>query len=135
VSQYCPCHDLYPFTLLHAFEYFLDYLKNQGVSSLNCSVGLRVVYRCEGDLRLDLVTEILEHGTIKVLGIIDGDLLRNSIATDDVLPEKFLDCGGGYIGHRFHFNPFGELLHCNDGEGVISHCWCKFTHNINAPPL
>jgi hypothetical protein len=43
--------------------------------------------------------EILEHGTIKILGIVDGYLLRDSITTDDVLPEKFLDGGGGYIGY------------------------------------
>jgi hypothetical protein len=81
------------------------------------------------------VTEILEHGTIKILGIVNGALLRNSITIDDVLLEKFLDCGGCYIGYKFHFNPFGEVLHCNDSEGVISLCWCKFAHNIDAPSL
>jgi hypothetical protein len=94
-----------------------------------------VVYRCEGDLCPDLMIEILDHGAIKVLGIVNGDLLRNSIATNDVLPEKFLNCGRGYIGYRFCFNPFGEVLHCDDGIGVISLCWCKFAHNIDAPPL
>jgi hypothetical protein len=37
------------------------------------------------------VTEILEHGTIKILDIIDGDLLRNSVMIDDVLPKKILN--------------------------------------------
>jgi hypothetical protein len=50
-------------------------------------------------------------------------LLRNSIAIVDVFLDKFLDGGGGYIGYRFFFNPFGEILHCDDGEGVISLCW------------
>jgi hypothetical protein len=50
-----------------------------------------VVYRCEGDHHPDLVTEILEHGTIKILDIIDGDLLRNSVMIDDVLPKKILN--------------------------------------------
>jgi hypothetical protein len=54
-----------------------------------------VIYRCKGDLRPDLMTEIIEHSTIKILGIFNGDLLRNSIMTDDVLPEKILDGGGG----------------------------------------
>jgi hypothetical protein len=81
-----------------------------------------VVYRCKGDLHPDLVTEILKHGTIEILGIVDGDLLRDSVATYDVLPEKFLDCGGGYISYRLRFNPFGEVLHCDNGEGVISLC-------------
>jgi hypothetical protein len=66
------------------------------------------------------VTEILEHGTIEIFSIVDSDLLRDSVATDVVLPEKFLDCGGGYIGYRLCFNPFVEVLHCDDGEGVVS---------------
>jgi hypothetical protein len=62
-------------------------------------------------------------------------LLRYFVATDDVLLEKFMDDGGGYIGYRFRFNPFGEVLPCDDGEGVISLCWCKFAHYIDASPL
>jgi hypothetical protein len=81
------------------------------------------------------VTEILEQGTIKILGIVNGDLLRYNVATDDVLLEKILDGGRRYIGYRFHFNPFGEVLHCNNGEGVISLCRCNFSHDIDAPPL
>jgi hypothetical protein len=78
------------------------------------------------------MTEIFEHSTIKILGINDGDLLRNSITTDDVLPENFLDGGGGYICYWFSFNPFGELLNCDKGEGVVFLCWCKFSHDIDA---
>jgi hypothetical protein len=81
------------------------------------------------------VSEILEHGTIKILSVVDGDLLRDSIATDDVLTKKFLDCSGGYVGYRLRFNPFGEVLHYDDDEGVIFMCWCKFAHDIDAPPL
>jgi hypothetical protein len=88
MAPYCPWHDLRPFALLLAFKYFFDCLKNQGVSSFNCSVGLWVVYRCEGDLHADLVIEIFEHGTIEIFGIDDGDLLWNSVATIDVLPKK-----------------------------------------------
>jgi hypothetical protein len=94
-----------------------------------------VIYRCEGDLRPDLMTEILKHGTIKVLGIVDGDLLKNSVTTVDVLPEKFQNGGGGYVCYWFRFNPFGKVLDCNNGEGVVSLCWCKFSHDIDAPPL
>jgi hypothetical protein len=135
VTPYFPEHDLCPFALLLAFEYFLDCLKNQSVGSLNCSVGLWVVYRSEGDLRPDLVTEIIEHDTIKILGIVDCDLLRNSIAIDDVLSEEFLDGCGGYVGYRLRFNPFGEVFHCDNDESVVSLCWCKFTHDIDAAPL
>jgi hypothetical protein len=81
------------------------------------------------------MTEILEHITIKILGIIDGDLPRSAVTTDDVLPQKFLDGGGDYICYWFRFNPFGEALDCDNGECVVSLCWCKFSHDIDAPPL
>jgi hypothetical protein len=135
VTPYCPGHDLCPFILLLAFEYFLDCFEDQGVDSLNCHVGLWVVYRCKGDLCPNLMAEILEHGAIKVLGIINVDLLGISIEIDDVLPEEFLDGGGGCVHHRLCFNPFGEVFHCNDGEGVVSLCWCKLAHDVYAPPL
>jgi hypothetical protein len=99
VTPYFPWHDLCPFALLLAFEYFLDCLKNQGVGSLYFPIGLRVIYRCEGDLHPNPITEILEHGTIKILGIVDGYLLRDSVMIDDILLEIFLDGGGGYIGY------------------------------------
>jgi hypothetical protein len=94
-----------------------------------------VVYGCEGDLRPDLVIEILEHGTINVLGIIDGNLPGNPIATYDVLQEEFLDGGIGCVHYRLCFNPFGEVFHCDDGEAVVSLCRCKLAHDVYAPPL
>jgi hypothetical protein len=94
-----------------------------------------VIYRCKGDLHPDLMTEILEDSTIEILGIVDGDLLRNSVTTNDVLQEKFLDGGRGYICYWFHFIPFGEVLDCDNSEGVVSLCYCMFSHDIDAPPL
>jgi hypothetical protein len=64
------------------------------------------------------VTKIFEHCTIKILDIIDGDLLRDSIMTDDVFPEIFLDGGGGYVSYGLHFDPFGEVLYYDNGEGA-----------------
>jgi hypothetical protein len=81
-----------------------------------------VIYRCEGDLRSDLIIEILEHGTVEILGIVNGDLLRNSVPTNDVLAKKFLDSDRGYVGYWFRFNPFSEVLDCDDGEGIVSLC-------------
>jgi hypothetical protein len=81
-----------------------------------------VLYRCEGDLRPDVMTKILVHGTIKILDIINDDLLRSSIMIDDVLLEKILDGGGGYICYWFCFNPFSEVLDYDNGEGVVSLC-------------
>jgi hypothetical protein len=94
-----------------------------------------VIYRCEEDIRPDLMTEILKHGTTKIIGIVDGYLLRDSVTTDDVLPENFLDGGGGYIGYWLHFNPFCEVLVCDNGTGVVSLGWCEFAHDIDAPSL
>jgi hypothetical protein len=135
VAPYCPRHNFHPFTLLFTFEYFLNCLKNQGVGSLNCSVRQWVVYGCERDLRPNLMAKILKHGAIEILGIVDSDLLLNSRATDDVMPEEFLDCRGGYVGNKLRLNPFGEVLHCNYSKSVISLCWCKFTNDADAPPL
>jgi hypothetical protein len=90
---------------------------------LNCSVGLRVVYECEGDLHPNSMVEILEHSAIKILAIADRDLLWNSVATDDVLLEEFFNGGGCYVGNRLHFNPLGEVLHCNYSESIVSLCW------------
>jgi hypothetical protein len=81
-----------------------------------------VIYRWKGDLHSDLMTKILEHGTIKIHAIVHSDMLRDSVATYDVLPENFLDGGTGYIGYSSRFNPFGEVLDCDNGEGVVSLC-------------
>jgi hypothetical protein len=94
-----------------------------------------VLYRCKGDLHPNLMIEILEHSTIEILGIVDGDLLRNSVTTDDVLPEKILDGGGGYVGYRLRFNPFGDVFHRDNDKSAISLCWYKFAHGIDALPL
>jgi hypothetical protein len=68
------------------------------------------------------MAEILEHDTIKILGIVDCDLLWNSIATDDVLPEEFWDDDRGYVGNMLRFNPFGEVLNCDYSESIVSLC-------------
>jgi hypothetical protein len=135
VAPHGPRHDFYPFTLLFTFEYFLDGLKDQAIGPLNCSIGLRVVYRCDGDLHPNLMAEILEHGTVKIIGVVNRDLLWNSISTDDVLPKEFLNGGGGYVGDKLRFNQFGEVLHYDYSESVVSLCWCKFTDNGDAPSL
>jgi hypothetical protein len=82
-----------------------------------------------------LMAEILEHGTIKILGVVDSDILWNSIVTNDVLLEEFLDGGGGYVGDGLLFNPFGEVLHCDYDESLVSLCWCKFTNDVDDPSL
>jgi hypothetical protein len=49
-----------------------------------------MVYRCEGNLHADLVIEILEHVIVKILGVVDYDLLWDSVMTNDVLQYFFL---------------------------------------------
>jgi hypothetical protein len=135
VAPHGPKHDFCPFTLLFTFEYFLDGFENQAIVPLNCSIGLQVVYRCEGDLRPNPMAKILEHSTIKILGVVDHDLLWNSVATDDVLPEEFLNGGRCYVGNRLCFNPLCEVLHRDYSESILSLCWCKFTNDVDAPSL
>jgi hypothetical protein len=94
-----------------------------------------MVYRRETNLHPDLMTEILEHAAIKVLGVMDCDLLGNSVATDDVLPENFLDGRGGYVSDGLCLDPLGEVFYCHYGKGVVSLCWHEFVHDINAPLL
>jgi hypothetical protein len=94
-----------------------------------------VIYRCEGDLRAYLVTEILKHANVKVLGVVDCDLLWNSRVADNVLPEKFLYSCRGHVGDRFCLDPLGEIFHRYYGESVISLYRCEFADNIDALPL
>jgi hypothetical protein len=82
-----------------------------------------------------LMIEILKHDAIKILGVVDGYLLRNSVMANDVLPEKLLNSGGGYVGYWLRFNPYGKVLNRDNGEGVISLGWCEFAHDIDALPL
>jgi hypothetical protein len=81
------------------------------------------------------MTEILEHGAIEILGVVDGYLLRDSLMTDDILPNKLLNSGGGYVGYRLRFNPFGEILDHDNGKGVVSLGWCQFAHDVDDPLL
>jgi hypothetical protein len=43
-----------------------------------------------------------------------------------IYQENFLNGGGGYIGYWLRFNPFCQVLYCDNGEGVIPLCWCEF---------
>jgi hypothetical protein len=90
VTPYCPCHDLDLFAFFLAFEDFLNCLEYQSVGPFHCSVGLRVIYRCESNLRSNLLIEILEHYTVKILGIVNCDVSRDVIATNDIFPKEFL---------------------------------------------
>jgi hypothetical protein len=49
-----------------------------------------MIYGCEGNLRSDLVEEILEHIIVKILGIVDCYASWDTVAADDVFPEDSL---------------------------------------------
>jgi hypothetical protein len=68
------------------------------------------------------VIEILEHATVKVLGVVDCDLLRKSIAANNVLPEKFMYGCRGHIGDRIHLDPLDEIFYRYYVESVIFLC-------------
>jgi hypothetical protein len=82
-----------------------------------------------------LMVEILAHATIKILGVVNCDLLWNSIVIDGILSEEFLDGHRGYIGDGLCFNPLGEIFYCYNGEGVVSLWWHEFANDVDAPPL
>jgi hypothetical protein len=93
-----------------------------------------VVNGCEGNLRSDLMAEILEHVAIKVFGIVNRDLLRDTVMIDDILPELFDGCKG-YVGDRLRLNPFHEILGCHNGDVVIVMRYVELVDYVNAPSL
>jgi hypothetical protein len=82
-----------------------------------------VVYRCECNLHSDLVVEILEHIIVKLFCVVDYDVLWDTVMTDDVLTEEFLDACRAYVCNRLRLNLFCEVFHCYDDEGVVALSW------------
>jgi hypothetical protein len=89
-----PSTSLHPFALFLVFKDFLDCFKYQCVGSLYCVIGLRVIDGSEGYLHPDLMAEVLEHVSVKLFAIVNGDFSRDAVAVDDVLPKEFLDSYG-----------------------------------------
>jgi hypothetical protein len=50
-----------------------------------------VIYRCEGNLRSNLLVEILQHYISKILCVVDREVSGDTVAVDDVLPKVFFD--------------------------------------------
>jgi hypothetical protein len=94
-----------------------------------------MLYICEGNLRTNLVTKIPEHVTVKVFGIVNCDLLWDSVTTNNVLLEKKFNGHGGYVGDGLRLDPFHEIFYCHNGEGVFTLRVGEFANNVNAPPL
>jgi hypothetical protein len=81
---------------------------------------LRVVYRCECDLRSDLLIEILEHCTIEVICVVDCNVPGTAVAIVDILPEELFACFGAYVCDRLHLDPLCEVLDCHHDDSVIT---------------
>jgi hypothetical protein len=82
-----------------------------------------VIYRCKGNLCSDLLTQILEHCIVEVLGVVDCNVLGNAVAIDDILLEELFNSCGDDVCDRFFLNPLCEVLDCHHDEGVIALCW------------
>jgi hypothetical protein len=79
-----------------------------------------MVDRSEGDLRSNLMTEILEQVVIEFLGTINGDFLRDTIAADYVLLEKILDGCKAYVCDRLRLDPLCEIFNYDNNKGVVA---------------
>jgi hypothetical protein len=62
------------------------------------------------NLRANLITEFLESFGIKLCSVIHSYSLQHTEATNNVLPEKFLDCDRSYRGQRLRLNPLGKNI-------------------------
>jgi hypothetical protein len=69
------------------------------------------------------MVEILEHVVVELLGVVHCDVSQDTIAAFDVLPEKLLDGCGVYVCNELRLNPFCEILHCYDDEGIVALSW------------
>jgi hypothetical protein len=51
------------------------------------------------------MAEILEHCIIKILCVINYEVLRDTIAADDILPDEFFDGCRDYVCDGLCLNP------------------------------
>jgi hypothetical protein len=68
------------------------------------------------------LVEIREHCTGELLGIVDCDVSRDTIAVDDILLEDLADCCEAYIREGLPLFPFHEVFNFHNGEGVVTLC-------------
>jgi hypothetical protein len=85
-----------------------------------CTIRLRVIHRCEGNLCSDMLAKVFEHCAVKELYVVDGDMSGDAIAADDVLPEDFFYCCRAYIVERLRSDPLHEIFDRHDGERVVA---------------
>jgi hypothetical protein len=74
----------------------------------------------------NLITEILESFGIKLCSIVHSYSLRHAEATNNILPEKFLDCDRSYCSQRLRFNPLRKIFHSHHNISQIVLRWWKW---------
>jgi hypothetical protein len=105
-----------PFALFVVKKPFLDGTKNFVISTLNNTVGLRVVHRGEDRLGADGKAEIPDVLAVELFVVVDCEFGQDSVAVDNVLPEEFLSglqCNCGYCPGP---NPLCEIFDSDKGE-------------------
>jgi hypothetical protein len=81
------------------------------------------------------MAEVLEHVIIELIGVVDVDLSRDTVAGDDILPEEFMDSRKAYFCDGLPLDPFCEVLKCYNSEGVVALSWSQLANYVNAPSL
>ena len=83
------------------------------VSCLYCPVHLRSVYGRVEMIDLELITEFLCQGTVKVFAIIGYQCVWHTVAAYEIMADEASDDPFGYMRETCSFDPFGEVI---DGD-------------------
>jgi hypothetical protein len=74
-------------------------------------------HRCVLDLDSLLLGKFLKFAECEVHAIVGDDAAGHTVSAGDGL-EELDSCGRLLIGHRCRFDPFGELVDCDQQVGV-----------------
>jgi len=69
----------------------------------------------------------------KLTVVVSDDCVGNTIAADDVLPNKALDLFSCYRGQRFCLDPLRELVYDDQKELDLPFPWRKWANYVHAP--
>jgi hypothetical protein len=78
------------------------------------------------NLCANLVAEIFESFGVKLCSIVHSYSFWHAEATDDILPEEFLDYNRSYCSQRLCFNPLRKIFHRHHDIFQITLCWWKW---------
>ena len=75
--------------------------------------------RGKTELDAEFFAELVKLSGSEVAAIVRDDTVRYAEPTGDA-SEEFDGCGGRLVGDGHGFYPFGELVDCNQEEGVTT---------------